>query len=75
MIVTLSLLCAIVGLMFSAKAKKTFDKGLSEADSYRMVMEFNKSKRMRKHSTMLLLMSIILFVIYLSQLLININKQ
>lgn len=71
MIVTLSLLCAIVGLMFSVKAKKIFHKGLSEADSYRMVMEFNKSRRMRKNSTMLLLISMILFVIYLFQLLIK----
>jgi hypothetical protein len=73
MIITLSIILAITGLLFSIKAKKIFDKGLCEADSYRMVMEFNKSKRLRRKSTIILLMAMILFLIYFIQILITLN--
>jgi hypothetical protein len=75
MIITLSIVLAIVGLMFSMKAKRIFDKGLCEADSYRMVMEFNKSKRIRRRSTIILLSAMLLFLIYFLQILIELNKQ
>jgi hypothetical protein len=75
MILTLSIVLAIVGLMFSMKAKRIFDKGLCEADSYRMVMEFNKSKRIRRRSTIILLSAMLLFLIYVLQILIELNKQ
>jgi len=56
-----SLVVAMIGLLFSMKAKKIFEKGLSESDSFRMVMEFNKSKRYRRYSTILLLISMLIF--------------
>jgi hypothetical protein len=56
-----SLIVAMIGLLFSMKAKKIFEKGLSESDSFRMVMEFNKSKRYRRYSTILLLISMLIF--------------
>ena len=73
MIITLSILLGIIGLMFSIKAKRIFDKGLCEADSYRMVVEFNKSKRVRRKSTIILLTAMVLFLIYFIQLLIELN--
>jgi len=75
MILTLSIVLAIVGLMFSMKAKRIFDKGLCEADSYRMVMEFNKSKRIRRRSTIILLSAMLLFLIFIIQMLIKHNIQ
>jgi uncharacterized membrane protein (DUF485 family) len=71
MILLLALTSAIIGILYSIKAKKIFDKGLSESDSYRMVMGFNKSKRMRKHSTIFLIVSMITFIIYFIQILIT----
>ena len=56
-----SLIVATIGLLFSMKAKKIFEKGLSESDSFRMVIEFNKSKRYRRYSTILLLISMLIF--------------
>jgi hypothetical protein len=73
MIITLSILLGIIGLIFSIKAKRIFDKGLCEADSYRMVVEFNKSKRVRRKSTIILLTAMVLFLIYFIQLLIELN--
>jgi ABC-type bacteriocin/lantibiotic exporter with double-glycine peptidase domain len=63
MIITISFLLGIIGLMFSIRAKKIFEKGLSEADSYLMVMEFNRSRRFRKQSTVFLVFSIGLFLV------------
>jgi hypothetical protein len=56
-----SLIVATIGLLFSMKAKKIFEKGLSESDSFRMVIEFNKSKRYRRYSTILLIISMLIF--------------
>jgi hypothetical protein len=64
----LSLIVAIIGLSFSVIAKKTFEKGLYETDSYRMVTEFNKSKKYRSYSTILLLLSMLLFSLSLIEL-------
>lgn len=75
MILFISLICALVGIGYSLTAKKIFEKGLSESDSYRMVMEFNKSKRVRKYSTVFLLSAIILFIIYVFQIVINYNTK
>jgi hypothetical protein len=74
MTITISFLLGIIGLMFSVKAKQIFEKGLCEADSYRMVMEFNKSKRMRKYSTYFLITSMVLFIFYFIQLLMEKNS-
>lgn len=66
--ITLSLIIALIGILFSMKAKKIFEKGLSESDSFRMVMEFNKSKRFRKYSTIFLIISMLIFVTGIFQL-------
>jgi hypothetical protein len=66
--ILLSLTIAMIGLLFSMKAKKIFEKGLSESDSFRMVMEFNKSKRFRRYSTIFLLISMLIFIIGMIEL-------
>lgn len=71
MILLISLICAVMGIGFSIKAKKIFENGLCESDSFKMVTEFNKSKRMRKYSTIFFIVSTILFVFYLIQFVIN----
>ena len=66
--ISISLIIALIGLLFSLKAKKIFEKGLSESDSFKMVMEFNKSKRFRRYSTILFLISMLIFVIGMIEL-------
>jgi hypothetical protein len=66
--IIISLIIALIGLFFSMKAKKIFEKGLSESDSFRMVMEFNKSKRFRRYSTIFLLTSMLIFTIAMIEL-------
>jgi hypothetical protein len=66
--IIISLIIALIGLLFSMKAKKIFEKGLSESDSFRMVMEFNKSKRFRRYSTIFLLTSMLIWIIGIIEL-------
>ena len=73
MIIIPTITLAIIGLLFTIKAKKIFEKGLCESDSYRMISEFNKSRRMRRYSTICLLTSMLLFIIYIFELLITSN--
>lgn len=75
MIVFTSFICALMGIGFSLTAKKLLEKGLCESDSYRMVIMFNKSKRMRKNSTIFLILAMFLFVVYLIQLFITYNTH
>jgi hypothetical protein len=75
MILSISILSAVVGLLLSIQAKKIFHNGLSESDSYRMIMEFNRSKKMRRYSTYFLLTAMVTFTIYMIQLMINYNTK
>ena len=71
MLVFMSFICAVMGIGYSLTAKKIFEKGLCESDSYRMIIEFGKSKKMRRYSTIFFIISTILFVFYLIQFVIN----
>lgn len=74
MILLTSLLFVLIGFMYAIKSKKIFDKGMSESDSYRMIVEFNKSKRYQKHATMSFIVGIIFLFIYCLQLIIFYGK-
>jgi len=75
MIIVITITLAIIGIIASIKAKKLFEKGLCESDSYQMIVEFNKSKKIRRFSTITLITAMFFFAIFIIQLILTSKIQ